>query len=160
MIMKRLGELLESNGIEYETIHHNVDFRARTTASDTDTPPVEFAKTVLVFVDGRAAMAVLPASHTVAIAKLEESLGAGEVRLATEWEMEDLCPGAEVGAAPPLGSLFDLPVYVCPVLARDECITFNAGSHTEAVRIAYADFERLERPSVVPMSRHEEGRAA
>ncbi len=159
MIMKRLGELLESNGIEYETIHHSADYRARKTASDTHTPAAEFAKTVLVFIDGRAAMAVLPASHTIAIAKLEDSLGAEQVRLAAEWEMSGLCPGAEVGAAPPLGSLFDLPVYVCPVLTRDERITFNAGSHTDAVRIAYTDFERLERPIVVPMSRHEEERA-
>ena len=91
---------------------------------------------------------------------MTDGLGADEVRLAAEWEMPELCPGAEVGAAPPLGSLFDLPVYVCPVLTRDERITFNAGSHTDAVRIAYADFERLERPTVVPMSRHEEESAA
>jgi len=156
MIMKQLRELFDSKGIEFEAIHHSTDYRANETASDTHTPPAEFAKTVLVYVDGRAAMAVLPASHTIAIAKLEESLGASEVRLAAEWEMGDLCPGVETGAAPPLGSLFDLPVYICPVLARDECITFNAGSHTDAARIAYAAFEQLERPTVVPMSRHEE----
>jgi len=160
MIMERLRELLGSNGIEYEIIQHGADFRARKTAADTETPAAEFAKTVLIFVDGQPAMAVLPATHTIAITKLEESLGADEVRLAAEWEMPSLCPGAEVGAAPPFGSLFDLPVYVCPVLARDDRITFNAGTHTTAVRVAYAEFEKLERPRVVPMSRHDEGRAA
>jgi Ala-tRNA(Pro) deacylase len=77
------------------------------------------------------------------------------VRLASEWEMQDLCPDAEVGAAPPFGNLYGLPTYVSPVLTRDERITFNAGTHEDAVRMAYADWDRLVGPKVIPMSRHE-----
>jgi Ala-tRNA(Pro) deacylase len=155
-IMKRLSELLDDSEVGYETIHHQADYRATQVAADTHTLPEEFAKTVFVWIDGQYALAVLPATHTVSVRKLSHSLGAQEVRLASEWEMKDLCPDAEVGAAPPFGNLFDLPVYVCPVLGRDESITFNAGTHTDAVRMAYEDFERLSRAQVVHMSKHEE----
>ncbi|MDH3519788.1 MAG: hypothetical protein OEM49_04965 [Myxococcales bacterium] len=155
-ITKRLQELLDSSGVEYTTIRHRDDFRAKTTALDTDTPLQEFAKTVFIWVDGSYAIAVLPASHFVAESKLESQLGAEKVRLASEFEMQDLCPDCEVGAAPPFGNLYGLPTYASPILARDEHITFNAGTHRDAVRMSYADYERLVRPEVMSLSRHEE----
>jgi Ala-tRNA(Pro) deacylase len=155
-IVKRLHELLDDSGVEYEIIHHRQDVTAEQTAADTHTSKREFAKTVFVWVDGQYALAVLPATHFVSVSKLERGLDASEVRLASEFEMGDLCLDCEVGAAPPFGNLYDLPVYVCPVLAQDERITFNAGTHQDAVRMRYADFERLVQPKIVPMSRHEE----
>ena len=157
-IHQRLQALLDESGVDYEIIHHREDFRARTTAADTHTPPEEFAKTVVVWVDGGYALVVLPASHFVAESRLARSVGAEKLRLATEFEMQDLLPDCEVGAAPPFGRLFDLPTYASPVLARDERITFNAGTHRDAVRMAWADYERLAEPEVVPLSRHEEER--
>ena len=155
-IVKRLHDLLDRSGVEYEIIHHHQDVTAEQTAADTHTPKSDFAKTVFVWLDGGYALAVLPASNFVSVSKLERSLGVDEVRLASEFEMGDLCLDCEVGAAPPFGNLYDLPVYVCPALARDERITFNAGTHQDAVRMRYADFERLVRPKVVAMSRHEQ----
>ena len=152
----RLQTLLDESGVDYEVIHHRDDFRARTTAEDTHTPPREFAKTVFVWVDGSYAIVVLPATHFVAESKLARSLGADKVRLASEYEMQDLCPDCEVGAAPPFGRLYELPLYASPVLTRDEHVTFNAGTHRDAVRMTYADYERLADPVIVPLSRHEE----
>jgi Ala-tRNA(Pro) deacylase len=153
----RLQEFLDEHGVEYEAIHHRLDYRACKTAQDTHTPPGEFAKTVFVRVDGRIVMAVLPASKTVALGKLRRGLGARDVQLAREWEFSELCPDCEPGAAPPFGNLYDLPVYVSPALTRDDEITFNAGSHEDAVRMAYGDFERLVKPRVLPLSRHDGG---
>lgn len=155
-INPRLQDLLDESGVDYEILHHREDFRARTTAEDTHTAPGEFAKTVVVWIDGGYALAVVPATHFVAESRLARSIGADKVRLASELEMQDLLPDCEVGAAPPFGGLFELPTYVSPVLARDEEITFNAGSHRDAVRISWADYERLAQPEIVAMSRHEE----
>lgn len=155
-VLRRLETLLDESGVEYEIIHHRDDFRAQTTAADTHTPPGEFAKTVFVWIDGQYALAVLPATHFVAESRLARSLGAEKVRLATEFEMQDLCRDCEVGAAPPFGNLYGLPVYVSPALARDERITFNAGSHTDAIRMRYEDWERLAKPQQVALSRHED----
>lgn len=151
----RLLDYLDGQRVSYDTLHHREDVRARDTAADTGTPEQEFAKTVFVQVDGEYAMAVLPASHFVSPKKLQEHLPAREVRLASESQFADLCPDCEVGAAPPFGNLYGLRVYVSPALAKDEQITFNAGTHEDAIRMTYVDFEKLVQPHVVPMARHE-----
>jgi Ala-tRNA(Pro) deacylase len=151
----RLRDLLDQRHVEYEVIHHHTDHTARQTAHDTHTPPREFAKTVFVWIDERCAMAVLPADRLVSEEKLRRALSAKLVRLASEEEFEALCPDCEMGAAPPFGNLYDLPVYVSPSLAEDEQITFNAGSHQDAIRMAYADFVKLVEPRVVPLASHD-----
>jgi len=158
-ILPALQKLLDENRIEYEILHHPTDYRARATAADTHTPPVEFAKAVFLWIDGGYAVAALPATHFVAPSRMEHAIGAKEIRLASEFEMADLCPGCAVGSAPPVGSLFGLKTYASPVLARDEQITFNAGSHEDAVRMLWSDFERLVKPEVVALGRHEEERS-
>ena len=155
-MLGRLQELLDQRGVEYEVVHHREDFRARVTAADTDTPAGEFAKTVVMWVDGAYALAVLPATHFVAEGRFAHSVGAETARLATEFEMRDLLPDCEVGAAPPVGCLYGLPTYVSPVLARREHITFNAGTHSDAVRLAWNDYQGLAEAKVVAMSRHEQ----
>jgi Ala-tRNA(Pro) deacylase len=94
-------------------------------------------------------MAVLPASHRVNLDELKEAAGAAEVKLACEKEFADLFPGCEIGAMPPFGNLYNMDVYVAPSLAEDDYIAFNAGSHTELIRMAYADFEKIVQPKVI-----------
>lgn len=154
-ISSRLESFLAESGVHYERVHHRPDYQAEQAALDTHTPAREFAKTVFVEVDGRFAMAVMAADQFLSERRMRESLGAGQIRLANEEEIERLCPDSDVGAAPPFGNLYGLDVYVSPTLARDEQITFNAGSHQEAMRMAYADFARLAKPRVVAMSRQD-----
>jgi Ala-tRNA(Pro) deacylase len=155
----RLQQLLDDQDVEYELIRHRPDFRARRTADDTHTPPEEFAKTVVVHVDGGYGIALLPSTHYLAPARLARSIGAGHVRLASESEMRDLMPGYEIGAEPPFRSLCGVPVYASPLLARERYITFNAGTHRDALRMTWADYERLAKPEVVHLSHHEDERA-
>ena len=152
----RLREFLDQHSVDYETIRHVRDVRARDTAEDTGTPRKDFAKTVFVRVDDEYAMAVLPATHYVSESRLRDSIGAREVRLASETEFAELCPDCDVGAAPPFGNLYGLHVYVSPVLAKDERITFNAGSHEDVIRMSFEDFRRLVAPDLAPMARHED----
>ena len=152
----RLKKLLDESGVEYQVLHHRRDIRARDTAADTHTPPEEFAKTVVLSIDGGFALAVLPATHQVSPRRLTRTTNACHVRLASELEMKDLLPDCEVGAAPPFGELFELPTYVSPLLADDEQITFNAGTHRKAVRMAWADYRRLAHPRLELLSDYEE----
>jgi Ala-tRNA(Pro) deacylase len=155
-IDSRLQRLLDEQGVEYEVIQHREDFQAQTAAEDTDTPPAEFAKTIVVRVDDGYALVVLPATHYVSPSLLARSIGASQVDLASETEMQDLMAGCEVGAAHPFGALYGLPVYASPLLAGRERITFNAGTHRDAIRMAWADYERLAKPRIVHLSRHEQ----
>jgi Ala-tRNA(Pro) deacylase len=153
--LARLQQLLDAAGVAYAQIHHRRDFHAAKAALDTFTPPAEFAKTVFVWIDGKPAMAVLPADKHLAPSKLRKAIGAKQVQLASEVDLKTLCPDCEPGAAPPFGVLYDLPLYASCALEEDEQITFNGGTHDEAIRMRFADWKRLANPMLVRLARNE-----
>lgn len=152
MPVKRLKEFLDSHNMKYVTISHSRAFTAQETATSAHIPGKELAKTVMVKVDGKMAMAVLPASYKVDFDLLTKATGSGKVEIADEEEFKDLFPGCEIGAMPPFGNLYGMDVFVAKSLTEDEEIAFNAGSHRELVRMAYKDFERLVKPRVMKFS--------
>ena len=152
MPVKRLKEFLDSNNIQYVTISHSPAYTAQAIAASAHVSGKELAKTVMVKVDGKMAMAVLPASYQVDFALMKEAVGAKQLELATEAEFKDLFSECEVGAMPPFGNLYHMQVFAAAKLAEDDEIAFNAGSHTELIKLAYQDFERLVQPTVVKFS--------
>ncbi len=148
MPVRKLKEFLDAQQIRYVTINHSPAYTAQEVAASAHVRGKEMAKTVMVTLDGRMAMAVLPASQKISFDLLGEASGAGNVQLASEQAFRDMFPGCEVGAMPPFGNLYDMQVYVSKRLSEDEEIVFNAGSHTELIRLAYKDFDRLVKPKV------------
>lgn len=146
MSCERLFRALEESAVQYEVLHHKRDFLAQETAHDTHTPGAAFAKSVVLTAGERSALAVIPAPDHVDLDKAADALGADEAELADEARMAMLFPDCEVGAEPALGNLYGLPVLVDPTLSENEYITFNAGSHEEAVRLRYRDYKRMARP--------------
>jgi len=144
----RLSELLEHERVPYRSLPHAADITSQETAAHTHTPGREFAKTVIVKVDGEFAMLVLPAHLRVDLEKLRKWRNAAEARLATEEEMARLFPDCELGAEPPFGNLYELPMYLSPLLSGDR-ITFHGGNHEEAVQMKFDDFLALAKPSVI-----------
>ncbi|MBN1345571.1 MAG: YbaK/EbsC family protein [Phycisphaerae bacterium] len=156
MPIRRLREFLDQHKVRYVVISHSPAYTAQGIAALTHIPGKELAKTVMVKLDGKMAMAVLPASYKVDFEHLRELSGAAVAELATEREFQDLFPECEPGAMPPFGNLYGMDVYAAESLAEDEEIAFNAGSHTELVRMAYKDFARLVNPRVLKFSYQKE----
>ena len=152
MPVKKLKQFLDQNRVKYVTIKHSEAYTAQEIAGSAHVSGKELAKTVIVNIDGTLAMAVLPATYRVDIDLLKQAAGASKVEIASEQQFKDAFPGCDVGAMPPFGNLYDMDVYVAKTLAADEEIAFNAGSHTELVKLAYRDFERLVNPKVVKFS--------
>ena len=152
MPVRKLKEFLDGSGIKYVTINHSPAFTAQEIAASAHISGKELAKTVMVKIEGKMAMAVLPASSRVDLHQLREAIGASKVELASEGEFKDMFPECEVGAMPPFGNLYGMDVYASVKLAEDEEIAFNAGSHTELIRLAYQDFEKLAEPKVLGIS--------
>ena len=149
MISSRLKELLESNEIPFQSIPHAVSYDAQRTAEAAHVRGQEFAKAVIVRADGRLCMAVLPATDHVDLNLLRSGLGAQEVVLADQNEIQEAFPDCDVGAMPPFGELYGIEVFVSPRLREDERITFKSGSHDEAVAMRYSDYERLVQPTMM-----------
>jgi Ala-tRNA(Pro) deacylase len=157
MPVKRLKEFLDSHQVKYVSITHSPAFTAQEIAASAHIPGKELAKAVMIKIDGRMAMAVLPASYKIDFDLLEETLRAQRIELATEQEFKSLFPECEIGAMPPFGKLYGLETYVADTLAEDEWIAFNAGSHTELIKMSYEDFMRLAEPTVVEIAARAEG---
>ena len=152
MPARKLKEFLENEGIRYVTISHSTAYTAQEVAECAHIPGKEMAKTVMIQIDGDLAMAVLPANRKVVLQDLRDITGTDDVKFASEADFKARFPDCEPGAMPPFGNLYDMDVYVAPSLVEDEEIAFNAGTHTELVRIPYRDFERLVKPRVVSFS--------
>ena len=152
MLSPKLVNFLESNHVRYATMPHPAAQTAHQVATLTDTPDQKIAKTVMIKVDGDLAMAVVPASRDVDLEKLEALLGADRVRLAGESDFKRRFPDCETGAMPPFGNLYGMRVYVDESLTKDSEIGFDAGSHSELMRMSYQDFERLVKPIVLRFS--------
>jgi len=146
--MHKVIEFLDSEGVKYVSIKHSLAYTAQEVAASAHIPGKELAKTIMVKLDGKMAMAVLPASFHVDLEQLKDVAGVSKVELASEAEFRDLFPGSQIGAMPPFGNLYSMDVYAAVPLTEDEEIAFNAGSHTELIRLAYADFERLVKPTI------------
>lgn len=153
MPVQELKKFLDSNQIKYVQISHSPAVTAQEVAAAAHVPGKELAKTVIVKLDGKMGMAVVPASHQVDFAELKKAAGAGSAELADEKEFKDRFPGCEVGAMPPFGNLYNMDVFVSEALKDDDEIAFNAGSHSELIRLAYKDFERLVQPKVKQFSK-------
>ena len=149
MPVQRLKDFLDEHQVKYVVISHSRAFTTQEIAAATHIPGKELAKTVIVDIDGETAMAVLPGSQKVELALLRDALGSKQVTLAKESAFRDRFPECELGAMPPFGNLYGMPVYVADSLTEDEEIAFNAGSHTQLVKMAYRDFERLVQPEVM-----------
>jgi Ala-tRNA(Pro) deacylase len=153
----RLEAYLREKQVPFEVRHHPVAYTAQEVAASEHVPGKMLAKTVMVLADGEMVMLALPAPYQVDMEKAGTALRAGEVRLAQEEEFEGTFADCEVGAMPPFGNLYDLPVYVEETLAEDETIVFRAGTHTDTMSVRYADFERLVKPTVAEFARRELG---
>jgi Ala-tRNA(Pro) deacylase len=148
MRASRVKEFLDTNHIFYSTIVHPTSYTAQGTAAYAHVPGNELAKTVVVRVDAQLAMAVLPASSQLDLAAFKKLTNAKSVSLAAEPDFEIRFPDCDLGAMPPFGNLYGIPVYVEERLTEDDEIAFNAGSHNELLRMKYEDFERVVNPII------------
>jgi len=152
MAATKLKEFLDRHNVKYVSIAHSAAYTAQEIAELTHTKGRELAKTVIVKIDGVMAMAVLPACDQIDLTLLKEAAKAERAELASEVEFGDRFPECETGAMPPFGNLYGMRVFVELRLTRDKDIAFNAGTHTELIRLALDDFSRLARPTIAKFS--------
>jgi Ala-tRNA(Pro) deacylase len=155
-ILTKLREFLDAHRVPYSVHSHPTAYTAQEVAALQHVKGRALAKVVMAKVDRKLVMLVLPADHRVDFARLKAALGCAEAELAAEAEFKDLFPGSEVGAMPPFGTLYGVPVYVASVWSpdKDEEIVFNAGSHTLTVKIARRDYLALVKPTTTDFAVH------
>lgn len=150
-IPSTLLHLLKENTIDYEVLPHVKTFSARTAAIAEHIPPNHQAKVVMVKCGEQPLMVVLPASRRLDLNRLQSVTGQ-PAALENEREFESLFPDCAVGAMPPFGRLYGVPTYVDKHLAEQDYIVFEAGTHTDAIKLRYRDYERVANPQVADLT--------
>src|SRR5204863_5421525 len=135
MPVKKLKEFLDREKVKYVSIIHSTAYTAQEVAASAHITGKELAKTVMVELDGKMAMAVLPANRKIVLQDLREVTGSDEVKFASEDEFRKRICGCETGAMPPFGNLYGMEVYVEEGLTLNDENAFNAGSDTEVSQI-------------------------
>ena len=144
---KRLIDFLNQSSVRYEILHHPEAFTAQELAAIEHVKGRSHAKVVMVKTDSEQFMAVLPADHRVDLEKLGKQTGQ-RMALATETEFKTLFPDCAVGTMPPFGHLYGVATYVETSLTEAEALVFEAGTHSDAIKMSYADYARLAQPTV------------
>ncbi len=152
MPVQKLKEFLDQNKVKYVTITHSRAYTAQEIAANAHITGKNVAKTVMVKLGGKMAMAVLPAAYQLDFNLMREAAGGANVELANESEFKSMFPDCETGAMPPFGNLYGMDVFVAESLTKADEIAFSAGSHTELIRLSFADYERLVKPVVAKLS--------
>jgi Ala-tRNA(Pro) deacylase len=153
MATQRIREFLDGNHARYVFVSHSPAFTAQEIAASMHIPGKLMAKTIVVKVDGRLALAVVPATKELDTAALARIAKAQEVEIASEDEFVDRFVGCQLGTAPPFGNLFGMETFVDVELARQQDVVFNAGTHTDAIWMRTGDFQRLARPTLASIAR-------
>ena len=149
MPVKKLKNFLDEKKIKYVLVTHSPAYTAQEIAATAHIRGKQVAKTVMFIADGKIAMAVVPAVCKVDFDLLKKAAGAKKVELASEEQFKDMFPDCDVGAMPPFGNLYGMAVYADKKLEEDKEIAFNAGNHTELIRLAYSDYIKLVKPTLV-----------
>ena len=149
MAIRRICDFLAGSGMPYSIATHARAYTAQEVAEASHVPGTYLAKTVIVWLDEQLAMAVIPATRSLDLELLRSQTGARSVRLADETEFVNRFTDCQLGTAPPFGNLFGLRTLVDLKLALQELIAFNAGTHTEVIRMKYSDYSNLVKPLVL-----------
>jgi Ala-tRNA(Pro) deacylase len=152
MIAEKLRKFLDLRKAKYVTIQHSMAFTAQEIAESVHVPGKMLAKTVIVNLDGNMSMVVLRALDQVPMVQLAKKLNVEKAELAFEEEFMERFEDCEVGAMPPFGNLYGLPLYMDRVLSEQEEIVFNAGSHTVVVRMPFRDYARMASPHLIDVT--------
>jgi Ala-tRNA(Pro) deacylase len=150
-IPKRLIECLTKNNVRYEILHHTEAFSAQRIAEAEHVKAEHHAKVVMVRSGAEHLMVVVPANRRVDLEKVEQ-ITEDTVSLDTESEFRSFFPDCQVGTMPPFGNLYDLPTFVDTSLTHEDYIVFEAGTHTEAIKLSYADYQQIVKPQIADLT--------
>ncbi|MCP4294649.1 MAG: YbaK/EbsC family protein [Proteobacteria bacterium] len=152
MLSTKLKNCLEEHHIWYNSIKHSIAYTSQEIAEQTHVSGKEFAKTLIIKQDSKLVMVVIPADRRLDLKKLKKNLGATNIELAAEEEFRELFPDCEMGAMPPFGNLYGMDVYLAKAMVEGEEISFNAGTHSDIVKLSFEDYAKLVHPIIMECS--------
>jgi Ala-tRNA(Pro) deacylase len=148
-----LQSFLDEMGAHYHLLHHQPAYTAQDLAMMEHIPGRQVIKPVVVRADGQFLMCALPACFRVDLNELRRQIDAREVQVADEATLRQLFPECELGAEPPIGRMFGMSTLMDESLVADDRVTFQAGTHSDAVTMSLAEYRRVAQPEMAHFAR-------
>lgn len=139
---------LEERGVAFEELHHREVFTTQEVAQTEHVSGHRVAKVVIAMADGRPIELVLPASRRVVLERVRQLLGAEQVRLASEAEMDTIFNDVDTGAIPPLRHWEGVEVIMDETMRVDGPIVIQGGTHQDTIRLSFSDWFGMVQPRV------------
>lgn len=149
---RKILDYLKEHNINFSTINHTPAYTASQIAQTAHVPGRKMAKCVMVKLDGKLTIVLIPAHQRIDLENIKKQARAQLVELAHEYEFSDKFPNCELGAMPPFGELFNMNVFIADSLSHQDWLAFNAGSHSELIKMDMKDFLKLVHPQLLPQS--------
>ncbi|MFI0844622.1 aminoacyl-tRNA deacylase [Mesorhizobium sp. IMUNJ 23232] len=143
-IAHRLKDYIDGEGISYDTVAHHRTSTTRQSAVAAHVPGSRMAKSVVVHSEIGYALAVVPSTHRVELGTLQDVMDK-RLGLASEDEVVLLFDDCDIGAIPPIGAAYDVPVILDESLGGDADVYFEGGDHRTLVHVSGKDFRNLTR---------------
>lgn len=141
-VFKTIEALLKDNSVKFKVFDHKPVFTSEEAAAVRNTNIHQGAKALVMMGDKKPLMIVLPADMRADTKKLKVNLKIRDLRMATKEEVKELT-NVEVGAVPPFGHIFNIPLYIDELLFENQTIIFNAGLHTKSIEMGAADYKKI-----------------
>ena len=152
-VFKAIRDLLDREGIEYRTIHHEPTFTSEQSARVRGEDIRVGGKAILLKTGNQFRLFVLSAALKLDSAAVKKRFSVKRARFASADELEEQT-GLVPGSIPPFGEpILPFELYVDESILENERIAFNAGSLTDSVIMSATDYVRVARPQIFRFGR-------
>jgi Ala-tRNA(Pro) deacylase len=141
-IAKKLQHYIDGKGIAYDTVEHHRTATSSQSAQAAHVPGSRLAKSVVIHHETGYALAVVPSTHRIELSTLQDVMHA-RLGLASEEEVSSLFADCDLGAVPPIGPAYDVPVILDESLGDSRDVYFEGGDHKTLVHVSGPDFRSL-----------------
>ncbi|OUR96285.1 hypothetical protein A9Q84_07970 [Halobacteriovorax marinus] len=151
-VPNKIKSYLEDSKYHFQVIEHSPTERSLENLSTAKCPPTQLAKVLVFEINKRKSFVILPSDELVHLGTLKDELETGQVKMLRESDLEEYFNDCEVGATPPFGGLYNMPIYLSSHFQKDQEMYFNGGTHTDLVRMPYQEFLIVEHPTIANFS--------
>ncbi len=151
-VLDAIRRLLADAGVSFREVHHASTYTSEESAKARGEELRTGGKALLLKTDAAFRLFVLPADRKLDSAAVKRHLGVKKTRFATADELKDLT-GLVPGSVPPFGPpVLPFELYVDEAIRANERIAFNAGSLTDSIILATADYLSVAKPAIFAFS--------
>ncbi|WP_431321259.1 aminoacyl-tRNA deacylase [Rhizobium sp. YTU87027] len=152
-IARKLQDYIDGEGIPYETLDHHRTATTSQSAQAAHVPGSRLAKSVVVHHEMGYVLAVVPSTHRIELSTLQDVMNK-RLGLASEDEVSSLFADCDIGAVPPIGSAYNVPVILDESLGTASDVYFEGGDHRTLVHMSGLSFRNLMKDAQIARFSH------